>query len=625
MKLTWMKSITAVIGLALLSTQTAGAASLNNHEAVEAFVDGAVKPVMKNQHGASGVVMIMKDGEVIFNKGYGYQDIEQRIPVDPYNTLFRPGSISKLFTWISVLQLEEQGKLDLDTDVNQYLTRFQVEDSWPGQPVTLRHILTHTAGFEDGSFGFLIIDDPARIVPLADSLEKHQPRRVNPPGAHTAYSNWGTALAGLIVANVSGLEFNDYLQKNIFDVLGMGNASFVEPLPPELDANMARHYGFRDGRFFEKPYEIVSNFGPAGALAASAGAMEKFGRALLNGGEYNGGRILQPETVERFLAREFSHDPRTRGVGLGALHYPYNGIDVVGHDGGTTGYVSHFGLAPEENLMFFASFSGPAAKPVIYDHLVWQFYDKFFPPEKVTLQPPVDFKERASKYAGTYHSWRTNFSTLESIMRLFSGTPVVATPEGTLMIGGKEFVEQEKNLFREINGELRYAFQEDENGRITGMIQDGFAVAQNFKAPAYASLSFAGPLLALSFIVFLSVFLRLGYQWSTIRALPDPERSAFNASIIVAVANWGFLVTAGSAVALNSETLFYELPAMLTFSLIFPILAVLGALYHLYQSFQVWSNGLCGGLWTRIRFSIITLCALFTAWFYYYWNMIGFI
>ena len=75
----------------------------------------------------------MKDGKVILNKGYGYQDLERRDTVDAYNTLFRPGSIYKLFTWIAVLQMEEQGKLDLDADVNEYLTRFKVKDTWEGQ------------------------------------------------------------------------------------------------------------------------------------------------------------------------------------------------------------------------------------------------------------------------------------------------------------------------------------------------------------------------------------------------------------------------------------------------------------------------------------------------------------
>ena len=214
----------------LVSVQAVGL-DITDRGTVEAFIDGAVKPLMQNKHGPAGVVLVMKDGKVILNKGYGYQDLERRVPVDAYNTLFRPGSISKLFTWIAVLQMEEQGKLDLDTDVNEYLTRFKVKDTWEGQPVTMRHIMTHRGGFEDGFLGYLIIDDADRIMPLAEALKMYQPERINPPGDHTSYSNWATALAGLIVANLSGVEFNQYLQENIFDVLGMEHATFVEPLP----------------------------------------------------------------------------------------------------------------------------------------------------------------------------------------------------------------------------------------------------------------------------------------------------------------------------------------------------------------------------------------------------------
>ena len=138
---------------------------VTNPTVVEAFVDGVVNNSMKSAHSASGVVAVMKDGKMIFSKGYGFLDVENRIPVDPETTLFRPGSISKLFTWVAVMQQVEQGKLDLDADVNKYLQSFKVEDSWPGQPVTLRHIMTHTAGFEDGFLGYLIIDDTSRIIP----------------------------------------------------------------------------------------------------------------------------------------------------------------------------------------------------------------------------------------------------------------------------------------------------------------------------------------------------------------------------------------------------------------------------------------------------------------------------
>ena len=593
---------------------------VRNPQAVEAFIDGAVNSLMDKFYSPFGVVRVIKDGELILAKGYGYQDVDDKVPVDPDNTMYRPGSISKLFTWVSVLQLEEQGKLDLDTDVNEYLTQFQVEDSWPGQPVTLRHILTHTAGFEDGMFGYLIIDDPARIVPLAESLERYQPKRVNPPGQYVAYSNWGTNLAGLIVANLSGMNFNDYVQANIFDVLGMENATFVEPLPEKFEPLMAKRYGMQAGRYHEKPYEIIANFGPAGALAASASELEKFGRALLNGGEYKGRRILQPETVERFLDQQFSHDERTRGLGLGTIHYPYNGIDIVGHDGGTTTFISHLGLAPEEDLIFITSFSGPAAGRV-HQNLIWPFYDQFFPPAEVQLDPPADFSERAPLYAGLYQWRRSSFTKVESLLRLVSGVEVTPTDRDTLMIAGREFVEEDTHLFREVDGQKRFAFQVDGSGKVTGMIDDGLAVNHYFRAPFYVGMGFIAPMGGLSLLVFLGVLLRFFYQRPVIRALTGPERQAVYASTGVAAANWLFVIFTALALALNLDSLIYEVPDLLKLALVFPVLAILGAFYHLYQSYRVWSGGLCHSTWARLRFSVVTIAALFMAWFYYYWNV----
>lgn len=211
---------------------------LDNSKITESFVDGLVLPLMKNHQSLSGVISIVKDGKLIFTKGYGFQNLEDRIPVDPAVTLFRPGSISKLFVWVAVMQMVEQGKIDLDGDVNIYLKTFQIKDTFPGQPITMRHIMTHTPGFEESGFG-LMTEEGQPQEPMAEKLARLQPGRINPPGTHSSYSNYAASLASLIVANISGLEFADYVQKNIFDVLGMKSSSFIEPLPENLQKNMA--------------------------------------------------------------------------------------------------------------------------------------------------------------------------------------------------------------------------------------------------------------------------------------------------------------------------------------------------------------------------------------------------
>lgn len=600
---------------------------VTNPAVVEAFVDGVVKHHMKSSYSPSGVVAVMKNGKMIFSKGYGFLDVENRIPVDPDSTLFRIGSVSKLFTWVAVMQQVEQGNLDLDADVNQYLQSFQIDDSWPGQPVTLRHILTHTAGFEDGMLGYLIIDDASRIIPLDQSLAKYQPQRVNAPGQHTAYSNWATALAGLVVSNVSGVAFNDYIQRNIFDVLGMINASFAEPLPPELDANMAKAYGYTEGRYQEKNYEIISNFGPAGAAAVSAHDMSIFARALLNGGAFKGKRILKAETLQQMIDEGFAHDERVRGMGLGFLKRRFGPaeLEIYGHDGGTTMFNSHFGVSQKEDFMLFSSFSGPGMRQT-HAAFVKSFYDEFFPIEVTVVTPPADFAERGKRYEGTYNSWRSSFTKIESLLlqRVYGGVKVVSLPDNTLMIGDKRYVEVDNNLFREVDDYGRVAFQEDANGEIAGFVIDGFGVMQLYKAPFYETPEFTGALVGLSLLIFVGVFLRLAYRWSEFRALQGMEKKAFVASIFVAVTNSLFFIFASIGVSGGMIALMYELPATLKFSLIFPILATLAALYHVYCSVQVWRQGVLVSSWARVRYSLVSLCALFMAWFYYYWNLLGF-
>ena len=598
---------------------------VTNPAVVEAFVDGVVKTNMKSAHSPSGVVAVMKNGKLIFSKGYGFLDVEKRIPVDPETTLFRPGSISKLFTWVAVMQQVESGKLDLDADVNQYLKTFQVADDWPDQPVTLRHIMTHTAGFEDGVLGYLIIDDPSRIMPLEQALAKYQPRRVNAPGQHTAYSNWATALAGLIVANVSGVPFNDYIQQNIFDVLGMNNASFAEPLPADLNAKMAKAYAYTAGRYDEQRYEIISNFGPAGAAAVSAHDMSTFARALLNGGAVDSKRILKAETLQQMIEGGFAHDPRVRGMGLGFLKRRFGPADFenFGHDGGTSRFVSHLGMSQKEDLMLFSSFSGPGMRQT-HEAFVKSFYDEFFPSRVAVVTPPADFAERGKRYEGTYNSWRSSFTKIESLLRLSGGMKVAALPDNTLMIAGKRYVEVDKNLFREVDDYGRVAFQEDANGEIEGFVIDGLGVMQLYKAPFYETPAFTVSLVGLSLLSFVGVFFRLAYQWSGFRTLGGTDRKAFFASIYVAVANYLFFILALTGVSSGLIALMYDLPATLKFSLVFPILATLAAFYHVYCAVQVWRQSALLSAWARIRYSMVTLCALFMVWFYYYWNLLGF-
>ncbi len=599
------------------------AEDLRNPKVIEAFVDGVVKPLMAEGHSPSGSFALMKDGNLIFAKGYGWQNVEERIPVDPYKSLFRPGSISKLFTWVSVMQLVEQGELDLDADLNTYLENFQIEDSFPGQPITLRHCLTHTPGFEDGALGYLIIEDQSGVIPLADAMAKYQPKRVNPPGTIGAYSNYCTALSGLIVANVSGLSFEDYVYRNIFQRLGMRSSSFSEPLPEGLDQNMTVAYKYEAGKYVSRPFELVANFLPAGGLSATMTDMLKFGGALLNGGEFNGGRILQPETLEDMKRIHFTYDDRVKGIGLGFLQYPYGDTDTFGHDGGTTAFFSHFGVTPSENLVIAFSFSGPGGGKT-YATLTRAIYEEFLGKEPHHDEPPADFAGRAAKYAGTYITWRRSFTKLESLLGLLGQLEVAPNADDELMIGESRYVEIEKNLFRNIeNGDL-VAFQEDDQGSIVGFVQDGWPIQSMYKAGTLANRNLTFILLGISAVVLLAVVLRGFYQRDKFKAMQPADRGATRAAFWAAAGHLFAWVFGAITIISVGDQLMSRIPTMLTIWLIFPIVATLLSLYLLYQTVNVWRGALLTGVFARVRYSIVAVAALFMAWFYYFWNILGF-
>lgn len=610
-------------------------ASIDDPAVLEAFIDGLVEPLMRTNNSPSGTVAIAHNGELIFAKGYGYQDVEAQVPVDPARTLFRPGSVSKLATWISVMQLVEQGRLDLDTDVNTYLEGFSIRDTFD-EPITLRHILTHTAGFEDGALGYLIINDPADAIPLRAAMEKYQPERVNAPGKQTAYSNYATALAGLIVQTVSGEPFNEYLRKHIFEPLGMENTTFDEPLPAGLEAHMAKSYRVEAGTFVEKPFEIITSFAPAGAQSATATDMVRFGQAILNGGELDGKRILQADTLDLMLTRAFSHDDRLMGMALGFYEIDENGTRIVGHGGDTQWFHSYLGIDKEHDLTFFVSF-GSTGGSQVRTAFTPALYDEFFPSERERPEPPEDFMQRAGKYAGNYAFWRANFSKIEKAMGITGGVQVAPTKENTLLVaaggGAKQYVEVDENLFAQQDPNISLiagiapeyiAFQENAAGEITGFVMDGLPFMSLRKLPVYATSSFNLSLLGLSMLIFVAVAARRWYQRAAIRQMSDRDRAAIRGAFLAALTNLLVVVIGAIVITIVQDQLFTRIPTLFKLWLVVPIIATAAGLYLLYRTALVWQQGALAGVWARLRYTVVAACALFMCWFYYYWNILGF-
>ncbi len=276
--------------------------------------------------GISGaVVVVVKDGKVLTQRGFGKADVKTGKPVDPAGTLFRPGSVSKLFTWTAVMQQVQAGKLDLDKDVNTYLD-FRIPPAF-GKPITLRNLMTHTSGFEETA-KFLITSDPAAVKPLGEVLKRWVPHRIYAPGSTASYSNYGASLAGYLVERASGEKFDDYVQRHILTPLGMRHSSFAQPLPAALVPGMAQGYEIASGE--PQKFEIIP-MSPAGALSATGADMAQFMIAHLA----QGGPLLNPQTAALMHATANTPIPGLPGMALGFYHEDSNGLNIVGHGGDT--------------------------------------------------------------------------------------------------------------------------------------------------------------------------------------------------------------------------------------------------------------------------------------------------
>src|SRR5262245_60512042 len=291
---------------------------------LETWLDGLMPYSLQTGDAAGAVVVVVKDGQVLLQKGYGYADVEAKKPVDPQTTMFRAGSVSKLVTDTAVMQMVEAGKLDLDTDVNKYLD-FKLPDAF-GKPVTLRNLITHTAGFEELLRG-LMHSDPKAWGGLDTYVHETRPARMFPPGEVPSYCNYCLAVAAYIVERVSGEPFDDYLDRHIFQPLDMQRATFRQPLPAQFEADMSKGYTLASSA--PRYFEIVGP-APAGSLSVSGADMARFMISHLQA-EKGGSPLLKPETAHMMYNSVLQVAPPTLGNSLGFFERDRNGRRVIGH------------------------------------------------------------------------------------------------------------------------------------------------------------------------------------------------------------------------------------------------------------------------------------------------------
>jgi CubicO group peptidase (beta-lactamase class C family) len=442
---------------------------------LEAFLDALIPAQLQNRDIAGAVVSVVKDGRVLLEKGYGYADFAARKPVVADKTLFRPGSISKVFTAIAVMQLVEQGKLDLDRDVNDYLD-FAIPKTYP-EPITLRRLLTHTGGFEE-TLKNLFVPSAREMRPLRDYLLAAMPARIFPPGRVPSYSNYGLTLVGYIVERVSGEPFEKYVAAHILDPLRMEHSSFAQPLPEALDANMSSGYlaAAQGGRKFE--FVTAS---PAGALSATASDMSRLMLALLGEGTLEGATILKAESVRAMESRQFELHPDLHGIGFILMEYSMNGQRIVGHGGDTIYFHSDMMLMLDAGVGIFISYNSAGSRPGGGRTEVLRACVNRYFPEPVSASPTIDLKTAQSDghaVSGMYNGSRRAESTLLKVAAVLGQFSVRADDRGILTIEGlqsprgglKQWREIGPLLYREVDGSDRIAFRCDAKGAVTDLL-----------------------------------------------------------------------------------------------------------------------------------------------------------
>lgn len=497
----------------LLADKVPSATPLLTAADAEAFLDGVVPQQIERDNIAGATIAIVKDGKILFAKGYGYADVSTKKPVSAEETLFRPGSISKLFTWTAVMQLHEQGKIDLDRDVNEYLD-FKLPDAF-GQPITLKNILTHTPGFEEQIKDLFVIDTNAPN--LGEYVKTHVPTRIYPPGKVPAYSNYATALAGYIVERVSGKPFPEYIDENIFKPLGMNRSTFVQPLPANLADGMSG--GYRLATDEAMPFEMVTAF-PAGSLSSSASDMSKFMLAHLQAGELNGQRILKPETARLMHSRLFALDDAAQGMAHGFYEENQNGLRIVGHGGDTIAFHSDLHLLLDKGVGFFVSYNSAGKGEVSNRTVLWDaFLDRYYP-YTVIGETVSNAKEEAEKASGSYILSRRAEKSFLRIASVLEEAAVGINPDDTISVGiltgangaPRKWKAVGPGKFRDVEGEDLLIFKPDESG-VMQMIISKYPFMVGQKVGVLENSAILLPVLGLSLGIMLLTLILAPIAW----------------------------------------------------------------------------------------------------------------
>ena len=626
------------VGIVRADTDRAGPA---DPVEIEAFVDRFWGENMQPLDIPGAVFVLVRDDQILFAKGYGLADIERNKPVDPGETLFAIGSVSKALTASAVMQLVERSQLHLDEPVDSYLESLQLGKSC-SQPVTTAHLLTHTAGFDERVIGGYVTS-PDQLIPLAEFVARDLPPCIRPPGQEMSYCNHCYGLAGLVAEQVSGLPFEKYVEDNIFAPLDMRHSSFRQPLPAELDGLRGTGYIFAPE--IQPAPLVYQNFFPSGGAWASGEDMGRFIVGLLQGGLDGGEPVFEPETLARMHQRQFSQDPRLEGWTYGFFEHIENGQRLIGKDGDNPGFSSSLYLMPEHDLGFFFSFNATVSTGHGDPRMIFpsHFVDRYFPAD-ATLLPPRPSGD-ASRLSGFYRWSRFGHTSIDKAIsplsllqwRIRSNADGSITMAYPALVGGQtlHWTEVAPGLFQNQENGNYLIFDEDDRGRVTHVYTKITEEGVLERVAWYEMLAFQAVVLICVVVVFATVLIArlVGVVRSRARARRDQETIQPSGSRALRLANWlsgllsglsllflaGLVLTISQSMTVRAP----QAPSYLLVLLVIPLVAVPLTLAMLAFTLLTWKQRY-GSLLARVHYSLVSLAGLAFVWFTGYWNLLGF-
>lgn len=602
---------------------------------LKGFVDGYVTARLLDR-GVVGVTLtIVRDGQPVMARGYGFDDLEKRRPVDSSRSLFRPGSISKTFTWTALMQLHEQGKIKLDADITEYLPQIELPN-WFNKPITVLDLMAHRPGFEDSSLGHLIIDRPDQVQTLIEYLQTHQPQQVYAPGSTPAYSNYGSGLAGLIVANVSGMSFEDYAEANLFKPLGMVNSTFREPwdaqrpgaMPDELRNNVSRGYIRKGAGYDSTAFEFIGHVGPAGALSTTADDMALWMLTHLGKGAIGEKRILAAQTAEQMHRQSATTHPDLPGMAHGFIETHLHGYPAYGHGGGTAHFLSDMVMVPELGLGIFISTNTTAGGGRLIQGFARDFIRRFYPPGPLFPDDLNATEPPRQDVAGTWVMSRRSFTGPERI-----ATPAVELSfdaTDRLVISGlpdPSFYRHTGNdHYRSVDDpDDQIIFERDEAGQPLRMLpsipimigtRPGFSdrLDANVSIIVFAFLTFTG--------VLLCAWRRMGRG---LAPLPGEKRAAMVTTLAALAWLIVFLFVVVGAIGLEDprNALFHYPTPPFSGALWTTLVAVALTVLAAVLSIPVMQAG-TWTFWRRLRHGLTLIVALLVTMVFWNNNLVGF-